>query len=188
MAEQAGEMVRFRDDASGIGWPLESIWLTGELLETTGDVEVGSVILSIDAPADDLPWLATDPAGEWVGDRLRLGKRPMLWCYRPHVWPAWNARHRRVLRYWMAEGGLDESVIASLRGDGPLASVDPTDEHYREQLIEEQRASRRHLEHIVDNYWERDWRRDHKGQQAEDALWRAASGLLEIEETLASLE
>ena len=98
MATEASNLLRLRE--TDIGWPLDELWLTGSLLETEGDLDAGSVILLIDVLADELPWLAKHPTAEWVGDRLRLGKRPMLWCYRPSVWPPWNARHRR----WRASG------------------------------------------------------------------------------------
>jgi hypothetical protein len=100
MGEEASDLLRLRD--SDVGWPLEEIWVTGELLDSNGDLDAGSVILLLDVAPAELPWLAMHQAGEWVGERLRLGKRPMLWCYRPAVFPPWNARHRRAARVWAA--------------------------------------------------------------------------------------
>lgn len=51
------------------------MWVAGHLLGLADALVAGTVVLVLDLPADDLPWLALDPAGEWVGDQLRLGKR-----------------------------------------------------------------------------------------------------------------
>jgi hypothetical protein len=185
IATEATDLLRLRK--TDIGWPLEELWVTGDLLDTGGDLEVGSVILLVDVAPVELPWLAKHPAGEWVGDRLRLGKRPMLWCYRPSVWPSWNARHRRVGRIWTANAGLAEAAIDALRSGGDPGVVEPSDDDLRVQLLEERNASHAHLRQIVDDYWERDWRRRHRGEDAEDHLWRAAAGLVEIDDALASL-
>src|SRR5687768_7075470 len=104
MAEVATESMRLRD--SEIGWPLEEMWVTGELLGPADVVETATVVLVLDVPPDDMPWLALNPTGEWVGGRLRLGKRPFLWCYRPLAWPVWNHEHRRLVRFWSARDGL----------------------------------------------------------------------------------
>ena len=118
-------------------------------------------------------------AGEWVGERLRLGKRPMLWCYRPSVWPPWNARNRRVARVWSAATGLDDDTIESLRSGRRPSIVEPSEHELREQLVEESAASRAHLRQIVDDYWEPEWRRRRRGEEREDYLWRAAAGLID---------
>ena len=185
MATEATDLLRLRETA--IGWPLEELWATGDLLDTGGDLETGAVILLLDVAPDEVPWLAKHPAGEWVGDRLRLGKRPMLWCYRPSVWPPWNARHRRVARVWAATAGLDEGTIEALRSGTDPSVVEPSADDLRAQLAAEREASHAHLRRIVDDYWERDWRRRHRGEEAEDHLWRAAAGLVEIDDALAML-
>ena len=69
--------------------------MTGDLLDATGELETGSVILVLDVPPAELPWLVLHPAGEWVGEQLRLGKRPMQWYYRPLGWPV-GARNSDV--------------------------------------------------------------------------------------------
>lgn len=185
MASEASELLRLRE--TDIGWPLDELWVTGDLLDSGAEFEVVSVILLLDVAPDELPWLAKHPAGEWVGDRLRLGKRPMLWCYRPSVWPSWNARHRRVARVWTATAGLDDAAIEALRSGSDPGAVEPSDDDLRAQLIMEREASHAHLRRIVDDYWERDWRRRHRGEEAEDHLWRAAAGLVEIDDALATL-
>jgi hypothetical protein len=188
MAEVAAERLRLRD--SDIGWPLEEMWVTGDLLGLADTFEAGSVVLVLDVPAEELPWLARHPAGEWVGDQLRLGKRPMRWCYRPLAWPVWNHEQRRLVRFWSARGGLDTTVIDALRSRRlhHLEVVEPDVDELAEQLRAELTVSRRHLRTVLDHYWDRDWRRQHTGydESPEDHLWRAATATTEISDALDS--
>jgi hypothetical protein len=169
----------------------DGLWVTGELLTDTPALEWAAVTLVLDLPAEDVPWLALNPAGEWVGDRLRLGKRPLQWCYRPAVWPVWNHENRRLVRYWTADGGLDEDVIEALREARveQLTIVEPTPALLAEQLREELAVSRRHLRTMLDQYWDQDWRHEHKGfdVRSEDHLWRAAQAVTEVTDALDGL-
>jgi hypothetical protein len=119
-----------------------------------------------------------------VGDRLGLGKRPILWCYRPVAWPAWNHEQRRVARFWSADGGLDDRAIDALRERRPdrVAIVEPTPQDLASQLTTELEVSRRHLRTTLDRYWDREWRRAHR--VPEDHLWRAASAVADMTEAL----
>ena len=186
MAQAAQDGLRLRD--TDIGWPLEELWVAGELLDRVETVDAGTVVLSLDLPADELSWLAKHPTAEWIGSQLRLGKRPFWWFYRPLVWPAWNLAHRRVLRFWSATGGLDDQAIEALadRRRDDLAVVEPSEERLGEQLEAELAASRRHLWDVLDHYWEQDWRRRQHStdDQPEDQLWRAAQAVREIEAAL----
>jgi len=133
MALEASELLGMHE--TDIGWPLKELWVTGELLDTDAELDSGSVILMLDVAPIELPWLARHPAGEWVGDRLRSGRRPMLWCYRPSAWPPWNARHQRVARIWSAAMGLDEAVIEALRSGAAWArTVDSWPQSGRQHL------------------------------------------------------
>jgi hypothetical protein len=189
MADVATDRLRLRD--TSIGWPLEELWVAGELLDLPTELEAATVVLAIDAPPDEVPWLAKHPAGEWAGSELRLGKRPFFWAYRPSVWPVWNHQHRRVARVWSAAGGADVRVLDALRRrdrEG-LQVVEPSDAELAVQLRAELGVSRRHLRHVLDHYWDRDWRRSRRGldDSAEDELWRAAEGAREIVDALAAL-
>lgn len=189
MAGVASERLSLR--ATDIGWPLAQLWVTGDLLSLADQLEAGSVVAVLDIPAHELAWLSVHPAGEWVGDQLRLGKRPMLWCYRPMTWPVWNQEHRRLVRFWAADTGLDQDVIAALRDRrlDRLTIVEPSPEELANQLDVELALSRRHLRQVLDQYWDRDWRRGHKGydETPEDHLWRAAQAVTEISDALAEL-
>ncbi len=174
------------------GWPVEELWVTGELLGLADSIDAGSVVVVLDVPSDEAPWLAINRAGEWVGDQLRLGKRPLRWCYRPLAWPVWNHEPRRLVRFWSANDGLDDTVIGALRTrrlDG-LDIAEPTADALAHQLREELTVSRRHLREVIDDYWDRDWRRDHKGydETPEDHLWRAAAAVSQMQDALDELK
>jgi hypothetical protein len=189
MAEVASEHLRLR--STDIGWSLEELWTGGDLLTLAAALETGSVVLVLDEPAEEMPWMALNRTGEWVGQQLRLGKRPMLWSYRPLEWPVWNHWNRRVVRFWAANEGLDDEVISALRDRrlDRLPVLEPTDAELRKQLQEELQVSRRHLRVMLDKYWDRDWRSEHKGydMSPEDHLWRAAQAVTEITDALEEL-
>jgi hypothetical protein len=52
--------------------------------------------------------------------------------------------------------------------------LEPSDDELAGQLRNELAVSRHHLRSMLSDYWDRDWRRRHKGldQSAEDHLWR----------------
>jgi hypothetical protein len=186
MGEVATEQLRFRN--SEIGWPLEEQWVTGELLGGADELDAGTVVLVLDLPAGELPWLAIHPTAEWTGRQLRLGKRPIHWSYRPLAWPVWNHENRRLVRFWTARDGLDTGVIEALQARqlDRLAVVEPSEEELSEQLREELAVSRRHLQEVLDRYWDRDWRREQTrfDESPEDHLWRAATAVEDIRRAL----
>jgi hypothetical protein len=184
MAEVATDQLQFR--SSEIGWPLEELWVAGQLLEPIDELEHGSVVLMLHLQPDELPWLAAHPQAEWVGEQLRLGKRPISWHNRPIGWPAWTYRDRRVARFWSATNGVDQAVIEALRSGDQVKVVEPSRDELDAQLRLELTVSRAHLRSILDSYWDHDWRRAHRGGTSpEDRLWRAATAVTEIESALA---
>lgn len=190
MGEASSEQLRFR--GTEIGWPVEELWVAGDLLGLADTVDAGSVVVVLDVPPDEAPWLAINHAGEWAGDQLGLRRRPLLWCYRPLAWPTWNHQHRRLARYWSAGEGLDDTVIDALRTKqlDRLHVVEPTATELARQLQAELPVSRRHLRTVIERYWDRDWRREHKGydESPEDHLWRAAAAVSEMQDALDELE
>ena len=188
LADEANDQWQ-RLGESDIGWPLDELWVAGELLSGPEELDSIAMILMLDEPADELPWLALHPSGEWVGEQLRLTKLPVVWSYRPAVYPAWNARHQRVLRFWSAKAGPDTDVLDRLdqRRLDRLPVVEPTRAELADQLEVERDTCRRRLHQVLDSYWDVDWRRQHNGfgVQPEDYLWRAAEAVDEIEAALA---
>jgi hypothetical protein len=189
VGQQANDYLRLRD--SDIPWPLDELWVGSDLLDGRTELETTPLILSLDAPPDDLTWLALHPAGDWICEQLHLTKRPISWRYRPSVYPAWNCRDRRVVRFWSAKVGYESDVIEALRGQrfDQLHVVTPSEAEFAGQLKIELEMYRRHLSNALDQYWEPNWRHDHKGYglYPEDHLWRAAAAVREIETRLAAL-
>ena len=189
IGEASSEQLRFR--GSDIGWPVEELWVTGDLLGLADTVEAGSVVVVLDVPPEEAPWLAINRVGEWAGEQLRLRKRPLLWCYRPLAWPVWNHRHRRLARFWSASDGLDDTVIDALRTRrlDRLDVVEPTAPELVRQLQAELTVSRGHLRAVIDRFWDQDWRREHKGydESPEDHLWRAAAAVSQMQDALDEL-
>jgi hypothetical protein len=65
---------------------------------------------------------------------------------------------------------------------GDLHRITPTAAEEAEQLQEELAASLAHLQRVDAAYWEREWRREHKGLgiYPEEHLWRASHGYLDL--------
>jgi hypothetical protein len=188
MATVAAERLELTDRHR---WPLKEIWVTGALLSFAETLDAGAVVLVLDLPPEELPWLRMHPAGEAIGHQLGLGKRPFLWCYRPRAWPAWSYQHRRAVKVWAVDSGLDSSAIDALRSRRfeRLAIVEPSDAELTTQLRAEMAVSREHLRSVLESYWDRDWRRRHKGydESPEDHLWRAATAVSEMLDALGNL-
>lgn len=183
MAERSTEMLRLKH-TSPPGWPLLELWVTGELLEPAPTVEVGSVVLVLDVPTDDLPLLTRHIEGEWVGHQLRLGKRPLSWSYRPAGWPVWNHQHRRLTRFWTTADGADSEVIEALRSGrvDDVEVIEPSPAEVAQQVLVELPVSRQHLRRLLDKFYDRDWRRAHSGDghSPQDHLWRAATAVADL--------
>jgi hypothetical protein len=146
----------------------------------------------IAATAAEAPWLALSFDGEWAGEQLRLGKRPLHWCYRPLDWPAWNHRYRTVARFWSVRSGLDDALVDALE-DQRLDGVDvvaPSTVELVRQLHVELPVSRDHLRGLLDRYWDRSWRQSvrRSDEPPEEHLWRAAAAVSEIQDALDELE
>jgi len=183
MAEVATEQLRLSGTA--IGWPLTEMWVAGALLGSSDEVDHGTVVLTIDLPPDELPWLAAHPTAEWVGEQLRLGKRPMLWSYRPAAWPAWTYRDQRVARFWSASNGIESGLIDELRSGVVSGLFEPDRAELVEQVGVELEVSKTQLRSILAQYWDHDWRRNNRSHTSpEDQLWRAATAVTELEDAL----
>jgi hypothetical protein len=189
VGQQANDYRRLRE--SDVGWPLDELWIGSELLDSPAELEATPLILVLDAPPEELTWLALHPAGDWICEQLRLTKRPISWRYRPSVYPAWNCRDRRVVRFWSGDAGYDGDVIEALRErqSDRLQIVTPSETEFAGQLQLELDLCRRHLSNILEQYWESNWRHEHKGFgiYPEDHLWRAAAAVREIETALTSV-
>jgi hypothetical protein len=158
-------------------------YVYGSLLEGPEEVEVVQVALVVDLPPDEVTWWADPPPAAAFAETIGLGKAPVEWWWRPVLWPVWNHEIRGPVRFWSLDGP-DEDVlraIAQQRLDA-LDRLVPTAEEELEQLEEELSAGLSHLRKVTEAYWDREWRRDHRGLglYPEHHLWRAARGYFDL--------
>lgn len=169
---------------------LVELWVGGAILENVERIDIYNIVLVLDARAEEVPWLALHPDGEWYADRLRLTK-----IGAPHYLRSTEHLHnhelRELVRVWTRDGS-DNSVLDRLRR-GELEPTDisrpPDDATLAAQLETELAHCRQHLATMLDSYHEPDWRRAHKGfgVYPEDHLWRAAQAVRELTDALTAL-
>jgi hypothetical protein len=167
-------------------WPLESMWIANDILDAPNTLDVVTMVLCVDVPAEDLTWQALNRVEVAITETMRIDKLPIWRQGRPSAWPAWNAENRRVRQFWHIDDGFDTEAIETLRQGNPI-EPDAVEPHvFIEQMQTEYAVSRGHLHHVLDEYWEHPWRNEHTGFNIhpDDHLWRAAYGLQQIEEAL----
>ncbi len=158
-------------------------YVYGELLDGPEDLDAVQVALVVDLPPDQVTWRADPPTAAAFAELTRLSKLPVRWAWRPVLWPVWNHEVRGPVRFWSLDGP-DEQALAALdeRRFDQLRRLVPEPAEELEQLEGELASSRAHLKLVTDAYWDREWRREHKGVGAypEHHLWRAAEGYLDL--------
>jgi hypothetical protein len=152
------------------------------------ELEVISLALVIDLPAQDVTWRARPVPAEAATSLLHFEKYPLRWFWRPSVWPVWNHAIERAVRFW-SQAGTDTAVLDALsnRDVAALPVVSPPSvEALREQLLIEHRAAHEHLRDVLDRYDDREWQREHSafGLRCDDHLWCAAQGFLDLDAVL----
>jgi hypothetical protein len=171
---------------------LAGLWVGGAILENVDRIDSYQVVLVLDAPADEIPWLALHPDGEWYADRLRLTKASAAWFLRSTEHCVHNHELRELVRMWSPDGP-DHAVLDRLR-HGELAPTDisqpPDDAAMAVQLETELAQSRQHLATMLDSYHDPGWRHAHKGfgGYPEDHLWRAAQAVRELTDAVDTLQ
>jgi hypothetical protein len=167
-------------------------WVFGELLDLPDQLDVISLALMVDLPADDVTWHARPQRTEAVASFLRFEKYPLRWFWRPAVWPVWNHAIDRAVRFW-SHTGTETAALDALedRRLDALTVVAPScADALSQQLLTEHEAARQHLRDVVDRYDNREWRREHSGRglHPDDHLWCAAKGLLDVDAALRKLD
>jgi hypothetical protein len=179
IAERCQQVTRFWADEPF----LVSAYAFGAVLDTRADVEVVDVAFVLDLPPDELTWCAQPQRCAGVPSLLEIDKAPVIWYWRPALWPVFNHLIRRPLRIWSVDGPDTAALDALARGDAdPLRLPEPTHTGAHEQLTEELQASLAHLRRVEAGFWERDWRQDHRGSGVypENHLWDAVHGYLDL--------
>lgn len=190
---QVERMVTAADEIHGLATqgldvPLAELWVGGAILERDDRIDTYDVALVLDAPAEDVTWLALHPAGEWIADRLRVTKLAVHWFLRSTAHRVHNHRLRAMVRVWTPTDP-DRGLLDRLhRGDlvPTDISMPPDDATLAARLETELAQCRRHLVTVLDGYHDRDWRHDHTGLGVypEDHLWRAAQAVRELSDAL----
>jgi len=167
---------------------LVAAYVFGDVLDAPADLPRVQVAFVIDCPPEEVTWFAEPPVGTGIVSLLDLEKAPVEWYWRPLVWPVWNHAIRGPVRFWSV-AGPDEDVLEALgqRRFADLHRLVPTADEELAQLEVELEASLAHLGRVVEGYWDREWRADHKGfgRYPEDHLWGAAHGYLDVMRGLA---
>lgn len=189
-----GRLVRFATEATEElarpypgDYPVISAWTVGDLLDPTTDtLNHPLVVLVLDVPANELPWLTWPTFLGYLNTVHRINKGGLGVYYRPAGWPAWNAEFRRAACFWTRDDGLDEKLIEDLHARRRVPAVEPGHHEFAAQIRDELSVSRAYLDHVLDSFHERDWRDEHEGHDCypEDHLWLAVAGYRDIEKAL----
>ena len=164
-------------------------YVFGDVLNGPESLDVVSVAFVVDLPVLEVSWCARPARVEALAAYLRLDKVPVARWWRPAGWPVWNHKIVRPVRFWSRSDGTEEGTLSLLgeRRFGDLTYVEPPSrDQYLEQLRTERRASRQHLNEVLDRYHEREWQRDHRsgGMYPEDHLWWAAEAFRELDDAM----
>jgi hypothetical protein len=156
------------------------LWVAGEILEQPTDLEIVTVALGVDLPADAVAWLTEPPGAQHWGNANRLPQLPLRVRWRSAHAPVWNHRLVRPALVWDAEG-VREEVLAVLRdgtGEQVRTAAPPPDE-VADRLAAEHAISLATLDRRSREYGDRRWQPG-KLERLADPLWHATEGYLDI--------
>lgn len=162
---------------------LREAYVFGDVLEGVDPIEHIQVAFTLNLPPEDVPWCSQPPGTPWLVDSLRLDKGGIAFWWRSRHEPVWNHLIREPVRFWSLDG-IDETVLEALRerrfADLPRLTASPAEQRRRAEA--ELDRSLAHLRAVRQRYWDRDWRKDHRGggRYPEDHLWEAADGYLDL--------
>lgn len=170
-------------------WPPDSDpWLVemyafGAVLEGVDPLENVQVVGVIRVPPEEAPWGGVPHGTEWAADMLRLSKGGYEYWWRSYLDPVCNHYIKGPVRIW-SQGGIDEDALGALdeRRFGDLVRVTPDPVDQRLQVRDDLDTALAHLRRVHGSYWDRDWRRGHRGmgRYPENELWEAVEGYLDI--------
>jgi len=188
--QRAVEKLRILADAcdSAKNWPpgepfLLEAYAFGDVLRGADTLECVEVVLVLNLPPEKVVW-GTSPRGtDWLADELRLSKGGYCYWWRSHLDPAWNHHVSGPVRFW-SHDGPDQDVLQALaeRRFADLPRQAPAPAARQDQLAGELDAALSHLREVHAAYWDRDWRREHRGlgRYPENELWEAIDSYLEL--------
>ena len=162
---------------------LREAYVFGDLLTGADPIEVIEAVFVLNLPPDQVSWGTQPPGTAWLVDFLRLDKGGVAYWWRSRDDPVANHVIRDPVRFWSLDGP-DQDVLDALaqrRFDLPRDPV-PVAGKERAQIADELRTALEHLRTVHDSYWDRRWRREHRGigRYPEHHLWEAVQGYLEL--------
>jgi hypothetical protein len=174
-------------------WPpdadpfLLEAYVFGDVLDGADPLESVQVALVINVPPEQVPWESEPDGTMWLADHLRLSKGGFQYFWRSYLDPVWNHYIRGPVRFW-SQDGPDDAVLTALsrRRFGELNRLTPEPGVEREQVAADLAAALDHLRAVHAAYWEKDWRRQHRGfgRYPEHELWDAVEGYLDLRDAL----
>lgn len=162
---------------------LREAYVFGEVLDGTDPIDRLEVAFVLDLPPEEVPWESHPRGADWLVDVLRLDKGGYAYWWRSRHDPVWNHHIRGPVRFWSLNGPDDDVLLALSErrfADLPRVTADPAETH--ERAVTELDAALARLQDVHRNYWERDWRREHRGnyRYPENELWEAVDGYLDL--------
>lgn len=170
-------------------WPpddepfLREAYVFGEVLDGDDPVDHVKVALVLNLPPEEVPWESHPHGTEWLVHTLRLDKGGFAYWWRSRHEPVWNHYIREPVRFWSVDGP-DEEVLQALSerrfSDLPRVVANPGEERAHTTAALDVALAR--LREVHANYWERDWRRENRGnyRYPENVLWDAVEGYLNL--------
>ncbi|WP_181449391.1 DUF7711 family protein, partial [Nonomuraea aridisoli] len=162
---------------------LREAYVFGSLVDGADPVEPIEVVFVLNLPPEEVAWGTQPPGTAWLVDFLELDKGGVAYRWRSRHDPVANHRIREPVRFWSL-AGIDEAVLDALEGRRfeLLRQGHPEARTERADVTEELRTALEHLRAVHEAYWDRKWRREHRGlsRHPEHHLWEAVHGYLEL--------
>ncbi|MGW0802087.1 DUF7711 family protein [Nonomuraea sp. NPDC002799] len=162
---------------------LREAYVFGDLPAGTDPVDQIQAVFVLNLPAVEVAWESHPPGTAWLVDFLRLDQGGVAYWWRSHQDPVANHLIRSPVRFWSLDGPDREvlDALAERRFDGPREGPPDAGEE-RAQVEAELRTALAHLREVRGSYWDRQWRREHRGlgRSPERHLWEAVAGYLDL--------
>ncbi|KAB8196524.1 hypothetical protein FH608_007255 [Nonomuraea phyllanthi] len=161
---------------------LRAAHVLGDVLAGADPVDRLEVVFVLNLPPEEVSWGAQPPGTAWLVDFLRLDQGGVDYWWRSRHDPVANHRIHDPVRFWSLDGpdGAVLDALAERRFD--LVREAPRPEEERADVEGELRTALEHLRAVRDSYWDRQWRRKHRGlaRHPEHHLWEAVQGYLDL--------
>jgi hypothetical protein len=166
---------------AGFLLPVRQLWAHGDVLGSPRDLDVVQVALSVDLPAEEVPWLGRPSGAEHWANAMRLTRNPVVALWRSVHAPVWNHEIVRPVLVWEQPARVFEEALAALRaGDAErVRPPAPTAAALRTRLEDDIAVSLSSLRQRTATYERERWSRGKLAPLA-DALWEASAGYVDL--------